>query len=289
MNRLCLTAAPLLLLSLAVPARAQTTLSPAGGSVTGPTGSAQTTPPAQTAIPGDDRGRKLLDQMVEALGGETWLNLQDVEEDGRVAAFFHGQPTGSNVQFFDYKHLPTQERIEYAKPRDIMPGSIRDVVEVWTPDKGYEVTYKGKKELLPKQIEDYNRLRRHSIRQVVQVWLKRPGVVVVAEGTSMVGRRIADRFTVLSPDNDAVTIETDQTTHLPMRRTFQWRNETFKDHDEDAEEYEDYHAIQGLPTPLSITRYHNGDMSNERFITHVEYGKAIPPERFDPDHLLTKK
>ncbi len=282
MKRLFLAAAPILLFGLGpVSAVAQTTLSPAGASVTPP----DTPAPA----PGDDRGRRLLDQMVEALGGPAWLNLQDVEEDGRVATFFHGQPTGSNVQFFDFKHLPMQERIEYAKPRDLMPGSVRDVVEVWTADKGYEVTYKGKKELIPKQIEDYNRLRRHTIREIVLVWLKRPGVVVVAEGTSMVGRRIADKFTILSPDNDAVTIETDQTTHLPMRRTFEWRNQTFKDHDEDAEEYEDYHTIDGLPTALSITRYHNGDMFQQRFLTRVQYGKALPPERFDPDHLLTKK
>jgi len=50
-----------------------------------------------------------------------------------------------------------------------------------------------------------------------------------------------------------VTIDLDVNTHLPLRRTFEWRNETFKDHDEDAEEYDEYHDIQGLPTPFAIT------------------------------------
>ena len=35
-----------------------------------------------------------------------------------------------------------------------------------------------------------------------------------------VERKIADKVTVLSPDNDAVTIELDAITHLPLRRTF---------------------------------------------------------------------
>ena len=237
----------------------------------------------------EDKGHRLLAQMVEALGGPTWLNLKEIEEDGRIASFSHNAPTGSNVQFFDFKRIPNQERIEYARPRDLMPGSVRDVIQVWTADQGYEVTYKGKKPLLPLQVEEYNRLRRHTIREVVQVWMQRPGVVVVAEGTSQVERRLADKFTILSPDNDAVTIETDQTTHLPLRRSFQWRNTTFKDLDEDVEEYEDYHTIEGLPTALSITRYHNGDMTAQRFLTRVQYNKPISAELFDPDHLPMKK
>ena len=61
----------------------------------------------------------------------------------------------------------------------------------------------------------------------------------------------------------------DATTHLPLRRTFKYRNETFKDYDEDAETYDDYHTVQGIPTSFTITRYHDGDMSNQRFLTKV--------------------
>jgi hypothetical protein len=237
----------------------------------------------------DNKGQKMLDQMVAALGGDAWLKVHDIEEDGRVAAFFHGQPTGSNVQFFDFKHIPVGERIEYARTRDIMPGSVKDDVVVWTADAGFEVTYKGKKPLLPKDVDEYKRQREHSIRNVVTVWMKRPGVVVVSEGTVMVERRIADKFTVLSPDNDAVTIETDETTHLPLRRTYLWRNPTFNDQDEEVEEYEDYHVIDGLPTALSVSRYHNGDMVSERFLTKVQYNKDVPATMFDPDMVLKKK
>jgi len=113
--------------------------------------------------------------------------------------------------------------------------------------------------------------------------------VVVYEGTTMVERRLAEKVTVLNDNNDAVTIELDSTSHLPLRRTFQWRNETFKDFDEDAEEYADYHTIQGLPTALSITRYHNGDMASQTFLLKVEYDVDAPPDMFNPDVLLKKK
>jgi hypothetical protein len=104
-----------------------------------------------------------------------------------------------------------------------------------------------------------------------------------------VERRLTERVTILSDNNDAITLDIDIATHLPRRRTFEWRNTTFKDRDEDAEEYDDYHTIQGLPTPFTITRYHNGDMATQTFLTKVEYDVDLPPGTFDPNILLKKK
>ena len=58
---------------------------------------------------------------------------------------------------------------------------------------------------------------------------------------------------------------------------------------EDAEEYEDYHTIQGLPTAFTIARYHNGDMNSQTFYTKVEYDVDLLPATFNPDILLKKK
>jgi hypothetical protein len=212
-----------------------------------------------------------------------------------LARFYSGAPTGIVIEFHAIHQFPSDthfeaERIGFLTDKSmILPGKKIDVVQIWTTDKGYEITYKGKNELPKEQVEDFYRRRAHSIESVVNVWLKAPDVMVIAEGTSMVERRLADKVTVLSANNDAVTIELDATTHLPLRRTFQWRNATFKDHDEDAEEYEDYHTVQGLPTAYTITRYHDGDMTSQTFLTKIEYGVDLQPDAFNPDILLKKK
>ena len=113
--------------------------------------------------------------------------------------------------------------------------------------------------------------------------------MIIAEGTTMVERRTADKVTVLSANNDAVTLELDANTHLPLRRTFQYRNQQFKDFDDDAEDYADYHTIQGIPTAMTITRYKNGDMVNQSFITKVTHNDPSDPSMFDLDILLKKK
>ena len=171
----------------------------------------------------------------------------------------------------------------------ITPGKKIDVVQIWLADQGYEVTYKGQTPLPADQVEDYYRRRTHSIETVIRIWLNAPGVMVVSEGTEMVDRRLADRVSVLTATNDAVTLDLDATTHLPIRRTFRWRNPQFNDYDEESETYSDYHTFQGLPTALTITRYHNGEISNQRYITKVVYNVPLDPTLFDPAVLLKKK
>jgi hypothetical protein len=171
----------------------------------------------------------------------------------------------------------------------IMPGKKIDVVQIWTGSNGYEITFKGTTTLPKEQVEDYYRRRAHSIEEVVHTWIDAPGVMIVAEGATMVERRLADKVTVLSANNDAVTLELDATTHLPLRLTFQWRNPQFKDFDEETETYDDYHTIQGLPTAMTITRYHNGDMTNQRYLTKVEYNLGLSPDLFDPSVALKAK
>ena len=226
----------------------------------------------------EQRGRLLIDQMVAALGGDTWLNRKTETLEGRTAVFFQGAPDPGVIEYHEFRRFPASgepyaDRLEFTKKRD--------VIQIWDDKGGTEVTYKGNQPLPKDQVEETLRRRAHSIEEVVRTWLKMPGVMVVAEGTSMVGRRTADKLTVLSPKNDAVTLELDSATHLPLRRTYQWRNEKFKDHDEDAEDYEDYHTIQGIPTAFTITRYKNGDMASQRYLVKVSYNEPLAPSLFD--------
>ncbi len=252
-------------------------------------------PPLPNGQTQEQRGRQLLDQMIAALGGPAWLSRNTANELGRTAAFFRGAPNGQTIDFHEARQFqtatqPALERIGFLSDKSmILPGKKIDVVQIWTADGGSEITYKGKSVLPKDQVEDYMRRRAHSIEAVIFTWMKAPGVIVIAEGTSMVERHLADKLTVLSANNDAVTLELDVTTHLPLARTFQWRNQQFQDHDEDREEYDDYHEFSGLQTPLTLSRYRNGDLVNQRFLSKVEYNVPLPPDTFNPDVILKKK
>ena len=258
--------------------------------------------PTSGSMSPEQHGRQLLDQMVVALGGPAWTHRRTASVLGRTATFFRSQPTGITINFAEYFQYPAipgttesaprgaAERIEFISPKGvILPGTKRDVVQVWTADQGYELTYKGKTTLPREQVEDYLRRRNHGIDALVTQWLTAPGVVIVYEGPGMSGRRAVDTVSVLSANNDAITVELDQTTHLPLARSFRWRNEQFKDYDQDREEYDAYQTYGGVQTPLTISRYRNGDLVNQRFFTKIEYNAALPATTFDPDAPLVQK
>jgi hypothetical protein len=238
-----------------------------------------------------EKGRALLAQMVQALGGAKWLNRGTERLEGKGATFYKSAPNPYETQFEEYLRLePFGERVVIVSKMGVfIPTSKRDVAEIWTRDNGYEVTFRGRKELPRPDVADFQRRRAHTLDVVVRDWLKRPDTLVTFEGSSMDERRLVDKVSILTAENDAVTLALDQETHLPRSRTFQWRDATYKDLDTDIERYDDWQPEGGIMTPLTITRYRNGDMVSQRFITKVQYGLPFAADLFDPDRPLNKK
>jgi hypothetical protein len=226
------------------------------------------------------QARTMLDAMVKALGGDAWLHMQNREYQGRTAGFYHGKPSGATAEYWEFHAWPDKDRTEFTKHRD--------VVQIYTGREGWEIIYSGKKELPKDQVEEFLRRRDHSIETVVKQWLNDPATILIYEGQHLVESHLADQVTLISARNDAVTIQTDTQTHLPLRRSFQWRDPLYKDKDEDAEEYDNYRPVDGFPTPFNITRFKNGDMVNQRFLFKATYNQQLPADEFSPDAAAAK-
>ncbi len=78
-------------------------------------------------------------------------------------------------------------------------------------------------------------------------------------------------------------IQTDVQTHLPLRRTFEWRDPVYKDKNLDAEEYDDYHVVEGFPTALRITRFKNDEMVRQVYLDKVSYNQELAPDIWSVD------
>ncbi|HEX4004829.1 MAG TPA: hypothetical protein VHX60_01515 [Acidobacteriaceae bacterium] len=245
--------------------------------------------PANTAQDtSTEKARAALDAMVQALGGDRWLNLENTYTTGRIAAFYQGKPTGGTVQFWDWK-TSTDERLDL----DEKMHDRRKWVQIFTPTQCWEITYQGKKPMQKGPMEGNPcdqaiRRRKHSIEVAVKQWMKDPNTVLLYEGQSLAERHLAIQVTLINTDNDSITIQMDATTHLPLRRTYYWRDPEYKDKNEEVEEYDDYHNIDGLPTPFAITRFHNGDMTLQRFVFKAALNAPLPEDGFDADAIAAK-
>ncbi|MGB0125097.1 MAG: hypothetical protein WA419_06520 [Silvibacterium sp.] len=221
------------------------------------------------------KARASLQAMLAALGGPQWLAIQNVYTYGRASGFYQGKPTGEISDYYDWRTPSGQERIE--------AGKKHDDVEIFTGNDCWEATYRGKK-ALPKEIcDDFLRRRDHSLDVALRVWMNDPQTIFIDDGQTLSERHLTDQVTLINAQNDSITIQMDTETHLPRSRTFQWRDPVYQDKNTEREEYDNYHTVDGFPTPFSITRFHNGDMTSQRFIYKAAYNSPLPQDAFNID------
>lgn len=219
--------------------------------------------------------RAKLQAMLTALGGPRWLSLQNTYTYGRTSGFYQGKPTGEISDYYSWRTPSGQVRLE--------GGKKHDDIEIFTGNDCWEATYQGKKALPKDLCEDFLRRRDHSIDVALRVWLNDSRTILIDDGQSLSERHLTDEVTLINAANDSITIQMDAETHLPRSCTFQWRDPIYHDKDTDREEYDNYHIVDGFPTPFSITRFHNGDISNQRYLYKAGYNVPLPSDAFNID------
>ncbi len=218
------------------------------------------------------KARQILDQMIQALGGQAYLSIRDMSQEGRGYSFYQGKPSSLGTVYWLFWKAPDKQRVEVTKQRDIV--TIND------GDEGYEITYRGTALEDKEQLQIYNRYRKHSLENVLRVWLTKPGVALFYDGTAVAEQKATDSITVMDGD-DSVTIFVDRYTHLPVKKTFTWRDPMDRLRNEESEIYDAFRPEQGVMTPHVTLRARNGETTSQRFITSVKYNTGLPDSLFD--------
>ncbi len=238
---------------------------------------AQTSPSSQPAAhapdPSAQKAQTLLKKMVQALGGEAFLNYQTMTIEGRTYSFYQGRPSSVGVLYWRFWKYPDKDRVEMTKQRD--------VTYIYNGESGYETTFKGTARMEQKDLDDYLRRRHYSMEQVMRVWLKEPGTLVLYDGTGLADRTYIEKVTIINKDNEAVTLGIDPNNNLPVLKSFTYRDPFDGLKTTEDETYGAYRTVQGVQTPFSIVRIVNGLQANQRFLTKVEYNAPLADTLFE--------
>lgn len=221
------------------------------------------------------QARAIVDQAIQALGGPDYLHVRDRETQGRGYRLHHGQPSGGGALFWSFSEFPDKERVEITKQRDI--------AELYVGNRGWEITYKGAHPIEEKDLTDYLRLKRFGIETVLRTWVNDPGVVFLYEGNAIAAQHSAVKVELINAKNESVALFFDVDTHLPVKKTFEWRDPVDKQKNLEEEIYENYRQVSGVMIPYNVTRYFNGDMAAERFLSGAAINQGLDESMFDPN------
>ena len=263
-------------------------------------GVAQTAPtpaPSQPAVNMNDsdnarQARAVLDRTIQALGGQPYLTYENRVEEGRYYPLYHGRTESTGIPYRYYVEYPDRDRFEVLRLKDIhvIPGQIdiggvksnkTDIVLIHNGDKGYEVTYKGTAAQDKLDLENYLRRRQHSLEWIFRKWIRDPNVALFYDGPAVVDGKVTEGVTLLNSQDDSVSVFLDQNTHYPVKISYSWRDPKDKQKNVEDEVYDSYKLVQGIWTPHSITRYFNGETSQQRFINVASYNLKLPDSMFE--------
>jgi hypothetical protein len=255
-KRLC--GAALVLLAATVLAPAQTT------TVLTPQKSAQ-------------RARQLIQEAIQALGGQGYLNVRDQTCVAQVSFFGHSGALDNYEKIYDYSIEPDKERIEYS--------SKRNIIDVFNGKHGWTLDHGGVSDASPEALADYQAGLHRDINYLFRHRLNEPGLIFRYAGPDVVDLKQVQWVEIVDEQDQTTRIALDLFSHLPIRAVYITRDPVTRERNEEVEYFSNYQPVQGVETPFQDTRVRNGQKTFQAFIAHCSYNTGLEPSLFTKEAL----
>lgn len=220
----------------------------------------------------EQRAKRVIDDCVQALGGDRFLSMQNRVESGRAYSFYRNNISGLSIATIytrydsgvtDTTHnLAQHERDNFDKKQDY--GTL------FTHEEAFDVSYRGARPLPADRFARYKATTLRDIFYILRVRLHEPGWIFESKGADVVENRPVEIVDLTDSDNLTTTVYFDQITNLPVREVFYDRDQYTKDRDEEVTHFTKYlDTGDGVQWPFAIERDRNGEKIYEIFSTSV--------------------
>ncbi len=223
------------------------------------------------------KARQILDQAVEALGGNAYLNVHDVTCTGRIGQFDHaGEVTGFG-KFIVYAQPPLKERQENLPKRNI--------ISIFNGDNGWDLDRGGVSDAPKSDVADFQDDALKDLDNILRQRSHEPGMILRYGGPDVVDLKQADWVEMVDNDNRTIRIAFADNTHLPIRKKVETRDPRMQRKSEEVEYYSNYHPIDGVQTPFQITRERNQIKIFQVFFDKCDYNTSLSDALFTKESL----
>ncbi len=235
-----------------------------------------------------DRGRRLIGQVVQGLGGDAFRGMRTRTETGRSYSFYHEELSGLAIAhlYTKYRDVPPAVEAAGGSPpllqvqRQVFGKDLEDAV-IFTPTECYDVTYRGAQPLGDEKFNQYRETTLHDVFYILRERLNEPGMEFEGTGRDIVENQPVEAIEIYDPDNRNVTLWVNQDTFVPVKQRFYRWDETIKDRHEEVTRYTKYRDVNGVMWPFSITRERDGGRNFQLYSEHVTINDALADSMFE--------
>jgi hypothetical protein len=237
----------------------------------------------QVQTQAEKRGRQLIDQAVQALGGENFLNMQDRIETGRAYSYYRDQISGLSIAKIYTRYItvaPDKSGEEVAQREREAFGKTEDSSVIFTENGGWEVNWRGSKELPKDRLDRYRDTTLRNVLYIFRQRLKEPGMIFESRGAEVFENQPVDIVDITDSQNRLVTVYLHQSTKLPIRQVYAHHNSLTKERDEEVTLFSRYRDVGGIQWPLQMRRERNGEKTYEIFSESVSINQNLTDALF---------
>jgi hypothetical protein len=224
-------------------------------------------PEASTA-----KAKQILQQLIDALGGPTYMDIRDSDCEGRLARFGHNGELSGYTNFKDYWRYPDANRTEYSKKGVVINLYVGD--QGWTLDKG------GVTELSAASIADFQDQAKRDVNNLLRVRLKEPGMTIRYGGTDIVDLKTVDWVDITDSEQRNFRLAVDRSSHLLVRAVVSTPDETMNSRNVETNIFTNFQLMDGVRTAMQITTDRNGRRSSQVFFSICKYNSGLPADLF---------
>jgi len=227
-----------------------------------------------------ERGKRLIDEAIAALGGDAFLQMKDRVEDGRAYSFYRDELSGlSRAKIYTQYITPGKEGELAVRERQSF-GKDEYSSVLFNREGGWEITFRGARPLRDEQIERYRESTRNNIFYIFRTRLKEPGMMFDSRGTEVWENQPVENIDITDSENRVVTLSIHHSTKLAVRQVFYRRDPKTRERIEEVTIYSKYRDVGGVQWPYTIQRIRNGEKVYSMFSDSVTINQNLPDTLF---------
>jgi len=227
-----------------------------------------------------DRGRRLIQQTIQGLGGDAFRKMRTRTEIGRASSFYREQLTGFGVAHLYTKYLePDQSSGLLELQRQVFGKHLEDAV-IFTQREAYDVTYRGAQPLADDKVKQYHETTMHDVFYILRERINEPGMEFEGSGIDVVENQPVETVEIYDSENRHLTLWVNSDTFVPVKQRFYRWDPVINDRHEEVTRYAKYRQTGGIMWPFGITRDRDGEIVFEMNSEHVTVNDPLPDTMF---------
>lgn len=225
-----------------------------------------------------ERGKQLVDEALEALGGQAFLDIRNITARGRAYSFYNSQIRG-------LARVTITDRFDEMEPNadaDWLPVSRREVYtekgdyySVFQNGKGWEVTFQGARPLGPEVLDRYRVGVRRDFFYFLRYRRNEPGLYYYHPGVEIIDNEPTNAVEITDAAGELVTLYFRQSDGLPHQQLYLRRDPQTRRPYEEKTIWSKYRNVSGATIPWNIRRERDGKRIYEQYAGEVELNRPI--------------